>query len=113
MNRNTPLQQQAVARYFFLKTKEDKIKELIVVLTSDSNTVQVPMREEDLELESFFERSMTPKEVASAGNNQMWKIFNTWDALLSDHQKMGVNEELINSLIDYKNRFALQEEALA
>lgn len=113
MNKNIHSQQQAIARYFFLKTKENKIKELIVVLTSDSQTVQVPMREEDLELQSFYERSMTPQEVASAENNQMWKIFNTWNALISDHQKMGVNQDLLNDLIDYRNQFALQEEVLA
>ncbi|MBF9252286.1 hypothetical protein I2I11_03185 [Pontibacter sp. 172403-2] len=113
MNKNTSPQQQAVARYFFLKTKENKIRELIVVLTSNSQTVQVPMREEDLELQSFYERGMTPQEVATAENNQMWKIFNTWNALISDHQKMGVNQELLNELIHYRNQFALQEEALA
>lgn len=113
MNRNTPSQQQAVARYFFLHAKENEVKQLIVVLTSDSPTVQVPMREEDLELNSFFERSMTPQEVAAAENNQIWKIFNTWNALISDHKKMGVNQKLLNDLVDYRNQFALQGEVIA
>jgi len=113
MNKNTQTQQQAIARYFFFRSKENEIQELIVVLTSDSKTVQVPMREEDVELQSFYERSMTPQEVASANNNQVWKIFNTWNALISDHQNMGVNQDLLNDLINYRNQFALQEEVLA
>ncbi len=113
MNLTMPLPQQAVARYFFLNAKEKEIKQLIVVLTSNSPTVRVPMREEDLELTSFFERNMTPEEITTVESNQTWKIFNTWHALISDHERMGVSQQQLNDLIAYQNQFALQEEAAA
>ncbi|WP_347157765.1 hypothetical protein [Pontibacter chitinilyticus] len=87
-----------MARYFFLSAREGRQPEVIVVLNSDSKQVQVPMRDEDVDLSCFFERCMTLKEMADTAQTQTWKVFSNWEELIIDHQQMGVNREVLQRI---------------
>lgn len=80
--------------------------EIIQVLHSNASTIRVPIREEDLELHSFFERPMSDLEIADTSNTQTWKVFGTWEELEEDHAKLAVGREALALLNNLINRFA-------
>ena len=100
-------------RYFYLPANPSKQSEIIEVLNSSSNVVQVPMREEDMELTAFFERRLTARERASCKNNETWKVFTSWDDILDDHIRLGLKDEVLHILQGLKYRYALEEESMA
>ena len=96
-------------RYFYLPANPSKQSEVIEVLNSGSEVVQVPMREEDMKLTAFFERSLTTSEKASYKSSETWKVFSYWEELHCDHTRFGLKEEVLYTLLSLKNRYPLEE----
>lgn len=97
-------------RYFYLPANPSKQSEIIEVLNSSSDVVQVPMREEDMKLTAFFERKLTTRERASYKNSETWKVFTCWDTIVDDHVHFGLKDEVLRILLDLKYRYSLKEE---
>ncbi|WP_157578489.1 hypothetical protein [Pontibacter roseus] len=96
--------------YFYMPSSEGRPAEIIEIMNIDSRFIQVPMREEDVELESFFQRNMTEVEIYTFGTGQqVWQIFNSWGELAEDHVKFNVDNPTLSELFRYKNRFSLPE----
>ncbi|RIJ36907.1 hypothetical protein D1627_13870 [Pontibacter oryzae] len=93
-----------------MPANKDHQAEIIEILNSDSNTVRVPMREEDVELQAFHERSLSKNELEAFKNSQTWKLFNTWDELMQDHIKLKLSENVLRQVLRFKNEYELQGE---
>ncbi|WP_345158996.1 hypothetical protein [Pontibacter saemangeumensis] len=98
-------------RYFYLPANPSKQSEVIEVLNSGSDVVQVPMREEDLELTAFFERGLTPREKALYKSSETWKVFSYWEELQHDHLQYGLKDEELRILLSLRNRYSLEDDA--
>ncbi|WP_144266248.1 hypothetical protein [Pontibacter ummariensis] len=99
-------------RYFYLPASNGRHAEIIVVLYSGSTRVQVPMREEDVTLRAFFERTLTPEEAQACKGDQTWKVFDSWEELQQDHNEHGVAHEALEALQDGLARLSPIEEAV-
>lgn len=97
-------------RYFYLPANKEQHAEIIEILNSDSDIVRVPMREEDVELEAFFERSLSKNELESFKNSQTWKLFCSWEELVKDHLKLKLSENVLQQLLGFKTKYELQGE---
>lgn len=104
---------RAFVRYFYLPAQNERHAEIIMVLNSEDEWVQVPMREEDVELHAFYTRPMSQKETEVHGASQTWKVFATWGELLQDHSKFKVNESALAQLLRHKAEYLLSEEVAA
>jgi hypothetical protein len=98
-----------LARYYYLPATDAKPAEIIQVINSRGITVEVPMREEDAVLTSFFERRLTPGEQQAFQDRESWKVFVAWEELEQDHLDFEVAEEDWLLLIKFKNRYTLKE----
>lgn len=103
----------ACARYFYLPASNERGAEVILVLNSSSDLVTVPTREEDVELYTFYVRSLSTIEKNMYDFSQTWKIFNSWGELLQDHQQFSLSAEVLEQLSQFKERYALQQEVAA
>ncbi|CAM3466500.1 hypothetical protein POKO110462_04025 [Pontibacter korlensis] len=103
----------ACVRYFYLPATKERPAEVIEVINSNSNTVNVPMREEDLELQTFFVRPLCTREAEQYKGTETWKLFTSWEELQQDHYKLDLPNEILNQLLRFRQSFALQEEIAA
>ena len=94
---------QPQVSYFYLPSLNGKPAEVIVVLNSTANTIQIPVPEEDLELQAFFERSMTTAETTHFGKASTWRIFSTWNQLEADHKEYGVSPAVMDMLLSCRD----------
>ncbi|TPE44693.1 hypothetical protein [Pontibacter mangrovi] len=110
-----PKSSQAYVRYFYFPASKERPAEVIEVLNSPSETIVVPTREEDLELEAFFERPLSDREAAVYQSDETWKLFASWEELLQDHQGVGLGKEAIEQLTAFRNspNYTLQGELAA
>jgi hypothetical protein len=97
------------AAYFYLPASEGRPAEIILIVNSDKRFIEVPMREEDVVLESFFQRDMTDVEIKTLGNNQVWQIFGSWNDLADDHIRYQVSDYVLSELFYFKELFPLSE----
>ncbi|WP_460923301.1 hypothetical protein [Pontibacter brevis] len=97
-------------RYFYLPANSNRGAEIIQVINSSSTLVQVPMREEDVELTVFFERELTMNERLTYGSSETWKVFTSWDEIEQDHNQFGLTDEVLLVLLSLSYRFTLQED---
>lgn len=95
--------------YFYLPSLNGKPAEVITVLNCASDTIRIPMPEEDLELSKFFKRRITPSEYKEFGTKSIWRIFSSWSELETDHQEYKVSPANIGMLLDFRNDKPLQE----
>lgn len=93
-----PKKSQPQVRYFYLPPINGKLAEIIQVLNCTSPSIQIPVREEDVELSYFFQRDMTNAEIASFGENSAWRIFYSWSELRKDHVKNKVKHKDLEGL---------------
>lgn len=105
-----PKSKAPCVRYFYLTANPSKQSEVIEVLNSGSDVVQVPMREEDMKLTAFFERGLTTSEKASYKSSETWKVFSYWEELQHDHMRFGLKDEVLCILLSLKNRYPLEEK---
>jgi hypothetical protein len=108
-----PDTRNAYVRYFYLPASKERPAEIIEVLNSDSETVEVPMREEDVELQAFFVRPLSGREAEAYRKAETWKLFNSWEELKQDHFKFGLPDDLMEQLLRFRGRFDLHEEMAA
>jgi len=97
-------------RYFYLSANHAKQAEIIQVINSGSAVVQVPMREEDIELTAFFERELTPAEKTAYKTSETWKVFTCWEELYHDHVQFCLKHDVAGALLSLRYRYPLQEE---
>jgi len=95
--------------YFYLDPQNGKPAEIIVVLNSNCDTVQIPVPEEDLQLQAFFQRPITKDETARFGSEPLWRIFDSWEKLEQDHQKYKVSPATMELLLRHKTTKPLHE----
>lgn len=100
-------------RYFYLPANSAKQAEVIQVLNSSSDVVQVPMREEDMKLTAFFERNLTSREKASYKTSETWKVFTCWGDLENDHVNLSLKKEVLSILLSLRYRYQLEQENIA
>jgi hypothetical protein len=100
-------------RYFYLPANDAKPSEIIQVINSSSTTVEVPLREEDVVLKSFFERKLTPEEQQAYQKDEVWKVFVAWEELEQEQLSFGVTGEELLLLISFKYRYSLEEGVAA
>lgn len=105
-----PCQGQHQVSYFYLPASNGKPAEIIVVLNSTSDTIQIPVPEEDVVLQVFFQRSITPAEAKRYGTEEIWRIFNTWPLLKADHAKYNVSPAVMELLLSCEKGKPLQEQ---
>lgn len=96
-------------RYFYLPANSTRDAEIIQVINSRSPVVQVPMREEDIELSVIFERELTRNERLTYKNCETWKVFTTWDEIEQDHKSFGLANEVLLVLLSLNYQFTLEE----
>ena len=99
----------SIVYYFYLPAFDNKPAEVIEVLHGDNLFVQVPMREEDKRLKSFYQRPLTAKEVENFGRRQVWQIFTSWQELEEDHTRWNVPEPVMSELRMYQSNYLLAE----
>ena len=99
--------------YFYLPASDERSSEIIQILNAGELHIQVPMREEDVVLESFFQRDMTEAEINWYGSQEVWQIFGTWGELVDDHFKFKVSDYILSELSHFKHQFPLPEEMAA
>lgn len=97
-------------RYFYLPANPSKQSEVIEILNSGSDVVQVPMREEDMKLTAFFERGLTARERASYKNSETWKVYTCWEELQHDHAHFGLKDEVLSILLSLRYQYSLKEK---
>lgn len=95
--------------YFYLPPLNGKPAEVITVLNCASDTIRIPMPEEDMELPAFFQRSITPTEYKEFGSKSTWRIFSAWSELETDHQKYKVSPATMVVLLGCQQDKPLQE----
>lgn len=96
-------------RYFYLPANSTRDAEIIQVINSSGPMVQVPMREEDVELTAFFERELTRNERQTYRNSETWKVFTSWDEIEQDHIHFGLADEVLLILLSLGYKFTLEE----
>ncbi|MBB6611219.1 hypothetical protein H7F15_09240 [Pontibacter sp. Tf4] len=96
--------------YFYLPSQNGKPAEVIAVLNCTSDVIYIPVPEEDVELHAFFQRSITGAETRRFGDKPVWRIFNSWAELASDHQKYKVNPAVMELLLDCRTGKPLEEQ---
>ena len=96
-------------RYFYLPANSTRDAEIIQVINSGSPVVQVPMREEDVELTTIFERELTMNEKLTYKSSETWKVFTSWEELEQDHSHCGLAKEVLLVLLSLSYRFTLEE----
>ncbi|WP_242926825.1 hypothetical protein [Pontibacter vulgaris] len=99
--------------YFYLPTREGRPAELIQILNSNDNNIWVPEREQDNELTAFYSRQITPQEKLYFGEEQIWRIFSSWEELQQDHKKFSVINKALVGLLKYREMYLLPEEMAA
>ncbi|WP_114778405.1 hypothetical protein [Botryobacter ruber] len=95
--------------YYYLPAFDNKPAEVIEVLHGDNLFVQVPLRDEDKRLRSFYQRPLTVKEVENFGKRQVWQIFTSWQELEDDHTRWNVPEPVLSELRMYQTDYLLTE----
>ena len=113
MNQSYPGTSQPRVAYFYLPSLHEKSAEIIQVLNCDSVCIYIPVPEEDLELASFFQRTMTPAEIRQFGNTVTWRIFTCWHQLENDHRDYEVKPPVIAKLLKNKASKPLMEKYTA
>lgn len=86
--------------YFYLPPQNGKPAEVIAVINSISDTIRIPVPEEDVELFAFFRRNATAAELKRFGERPTWRIFDSWAQLVLDHQKYRVSPAIIKLLLE-------------
>lgn len=105
-------EKQANVYYYYMPPQNERPAEIISILNANMRCIQVPVREEDLELYAIYKRRMTESEVARFGRSQTWRIFRSWLELVADHQELEVGQETIERLGELKVNFKLEEGAV-
>ncbi|GAB3828053.1 hypothetical protein [Pontibacter rugosus] len=108
-----PEEKTACVRYYYLPARNKRCAEIIEVLNSDSDTIKVPTREEDIRLRSFFKRELSRKETEIYVASQTWKVFTSWEELELDHIKFSLPTTVLEELLSYRLSCTLQEEIAA
>lgn len=108
-----PTTRNTYVRYFYLPASTDRYAEVIEVLNSRSEVIEVPMREEDVELHAFFARPLTGRELESYRRNEVWKVFSTWEEVKHDHFAFDLPDDLVEQLLRFRYIFGLHEEMAA
>jgi hypothetical protein len=108
-----PDMQKVQVSYYYMPAGHDRQAEIIQIINSDSWCIQVPTREEDLELYSFFQRTATITEIIQFGKSQTWRIFSSWEALEEDHQLFQVDPDIRAILLAHRGEHRLSEEIAA
>ena len=103
------MKNQHLTAYFFLPASDERSSEIIQILNAEELLIQVPMREEDVVLESFYQREMTEAEISRYGKQEVWQIFGSWGELFEDHLKLQVSECALSQLSHFKSQFPLPE----
>lgn len=109
MLQHCPDTSQPQVRYFYLPSICGRPAEVIAVHNGDTNIIEIPVPEEDLELHAFFQRSITPTEIKQFGSAPIWRIFNSWTVLETDHQKYKVSPAIMEMLLSCKSSKPLYE----
>ncbi|MCJ8164029.1 hypothetical protein MKJ04_04190 [Pontibacter sp. E15-1] len=110
----TPKSTSPYVRYYYLPANSERQAEVIQVLNCSSEAVQVPMREEDLELTAFFERKLNMRERKSYNSDETWKVYDCWDELQHDHEQFGLDEEVLHILLQrLRYQYPLRESLAA
>ncbi|MER2996163.1 hypothetical protein [Pontibacter populi] len=95
--------------YFYLPSLNGKPAEVIAVLNSSSDTIYIPVPEEDVQLNAFFQRSITPAETRRFGTDSTWRIFTSWCDLETDHNKYGVSLAILDMLLNCRDNKPLKD----
>lgn len=109
MSEPQPKSTAPCVRYFYLAANSSRDAEIIQVINSRGAKVQVPMREEDVELSVIFERELTSSERLAYRNSETWKVFTSWDEIEQDHISFGLADEVLLVLSSLSYRFKLEE----
>ncbi len=109
----TPQSTSPYVRYFYLPANAEKQAEVIQVVNCPSDAVQVPMREEDVELTAFFKRKLTPHERMHYNSSETWKVYTCWEELQHDHLQFGLEEKCMYRLQNLMYQYPLQENLAA
>ncbi|MEJ8758120.1 hypothetical protein WG947_13995 [Pontibacter sp. H259] len=104
-----PDKSQLQVCYFYLHPLNGKPAEIIVVLNSNCDTVQIPIPEEDLQLQAFFQRPITVHESNRFGTAPVWRIFDSWEKLEADHLKYKVSPATLKKLLHHRTSKPLRE----
>jgi hypothetical protein len=96
--------------YFYLPPLTGKPAEVIVVLNANCETIRIPVPEEDLELQAFYQRSITSEEAKRFGNEPVWRIFDSWAQLELDHRRYKVNPTDVEQLASWKITMPLHQQ---
>ncbi|MFD2246048.1 hypothetical protein [Pontibacter ruber] len=113
MKSTHPEKQKVQVSYYYMPAGHDRKAEIIQIINSDSWCIEVPTREEDLELFSFFQRIATVTEIAQFGTSQTWRIFTSWEALEEDHHLYQVDQDILAILMAHRGNYRLSEEIAA
>ena len=105
-----PEKKKVQVSYYYLPAGHERKAEIIQVFHSDAWCIQVPTREEDLELYAFFQRTATPAEIARFGPSQTWRIFSFWEELEEDQIRYGVPHEVLEVLLAHRAEYELSQE---
>ncbi|WP_439881470.1 hypothetical protein ACSX1A_20355 [Pontibacter sp. MBLB2868] len=99
-----PQDEKTCVRYYYLSARSGNNAEIIEVLNSRCFSVKVPMLEEDVVLEPFHTRQMTPKESKVFRDSETWKVFSCWSKLYENHHKYDVEERELAELEEYRSK---------
>lgn len=99
----------ALVRYFYLPASHGRQAEIIAVLHSRSETIEVPVREEDILLKTFFSRPLTKAELEACAGAETWLLYSSWKDLDAYHHKYRVSDSALSELYSYKSSHFLSE----
>ncbi|RAU83741.1 hypothetical protein [Pontibacter arcticus] len=113
MKKSFSLTQSIKVDYFFMPERQGKPAEIIMIINNPSRFILVPTREEDIELESFYQRNATEPELTAGSKTPVWKVFFSWQELEEDHQQAGVSETMLHALSNYTRHLDIRREVEA
>jgi hypothetical protein len=100
-------------RYYYLSARYGNSPEIIKVLYSQNKIVDVPMWEENISLEPFHSRALTPHEQIDCQGKEVWDIFMTWDELFAEEDKFEVETQELIVLENFKDHLFLPKSMVA
>lgn len=110
LQKHHPSVSQPQVRYFYMPASDGKAAEIIAIVNSDSDVIRIPIPEEDVILQAFFQRDVTAYETARFGEAATWRIFNSWEKLETDHARYNVCLDVMKMLLICKAAMPLQEQ---
>ncbi len=108
-----PDSRKACVCYYYLPARYGNNAEIIKTLYSQNNTISVPMWEENIMLEPFHIRYITPEEVQYYNGVEVWEVFQSWDELCAEEQKCEVEENELKILEHFRDSLTLSKSMVA